>query len=91
MSIPIDPSDQTEANISLLMQHELLFMNWISDNLFIVSFLTQLYQVPAVQGLPEEDSGRHKPVWPWNGHRARQHRLQLRHARGHRHLPAQSC
>ena len=47
-------------------------------------------QVPAVQGLPEEDSGGHQPVRPRDGHREGQHRLQLRHAGGHRHLPPQS-
>merc|ERR1712107_923028 len=47
-------------------------------------------KIPAVQGLPEEDPGGHQPVWSWHGHRESQHRLQLRHARGYRHLPAQS-
>merc|ERR1712243_430713 len=47
-------------------------------------------QVPTVQGLPEEDSGRHQLVWTWDGHRACQHCLQLRHARGHRHRVARA-
>ena len=31
-----------------------------------------------------------EPVRAWNGHRAREHRLQLRHARGYGHIPS-SC
>jgi hypothetical protein len=46
-------------------------------------------QVPAVQGLPEAHPGGDEPVRPRHGHRAREHRVQLRHAGGHGHLPTQ--
>ena len=35
--------------------------------------------------------GCHQLVRAWHGHREGQHRVQLRHARGHRHLPSQGC
>ncbi len=46
-------------------------------------------QVPAVQGLPEAHPGGDEPVRARHGHRAREHRVQLRHAGGHGHLPPQ--
>nr|XP_051691800.1 ATP-dependent RNA helicase DDX39A [Oryctolagus cuniculus] len=42
--------------------------------------------LPAVQGLPAAGPGGHQSVRARHGHRARQHRLQLRHARGLRHV-----
>lgn len=51
--------------------------------------LPQIVTISAIQGFPEEDPGGDQPVWQGDGHWARQHRLQLRHAWRLGHLPTQ--
>ena len=47
----------------------------------------QAEALPVVQGLPEANSGCNQLVRTRHGHRASEHRVQLRHARGQRHVP----
>ncbi len=50
---------------------------------------SQVVSVSAVQRLSAEDPSGHKPFRTRNGYREGQHRLQLRHARGLRHVSPQ--
>lgn len=73
-------------NIFLKMSHLIMgcFMHVDESRL-----CSQVVSVSAVQRLSAEDPSGHKPFRTRNGYREGQHRLQLRHARGLRHVSPQ--
>lgn len=79
-----------EISIFILLYLLFIFLSTYFSSYFFIDSSSQVIPVPAVQRLPAANPGCNQPVWPRHGHRAGQHRFQLRHARGFWHVPPQS-